>query len=130
MTTAFFDPQGDSLTAQVVFLGDLIADYGISLKEKNSNNQTTILEGDNINPENDSIVLPTPVFINDGRRVKLETLFFGNHPDVNKGYEIRLEIYQGDNLIGTDIDKSDETNFLTGKAQPSLLLVTLLAKLS
>jgi len=128
MVTVKFNPNGGLLIANAVFLGDLIADYEIDLKEKNSNHQTKLLEGDNLNPQDDNVALPTPVSINDGRRVKLDTLFTGNHPEVNKEYEIRLEIFQDGVLLGADVDKSDADNKLTGKAQPSLLLVNLLTK--
>jgi len=128
MVTVIFDPNGGPLIAKAVFLGDMIADYEIDLKEKNSSTQTKLLEGDNLNPQDDSVYLPTPVRINDGRRVKLDTLFTGNHPDIHKEYEIILQIYQDDVLLGSDTDESDEDNKLTGKAQPSLLLVNLLAK--
>ena len=123
-----FSKDGGPLTAKAVFLGDLIADYGMFLKEKDSNLQTELLHGDNTNAEDDSSQLPTPCIINHGRKVKLETIFVGNHPDINKDYEIRLEIWQDDLIVGVDIDKSTEQHFLNGKAQPSLLLITLIAQ--
>lgn len=125
MKTVIFNPNGGPLSAKAVFLGDMLADYGMFLKEKDSNSQSTLLEGDNLNPEDDIAVLPTPVSLNNGRRVKLETAYFGNHPDVNKTYEIRLEIVQDDQLIGFDNDEGDT---LTDKAQFSLLLIKLIAQ--
>lgn len=128
MITVKFNPNGGVLTAKAVFLGDMVADYGMYLKQSNSNSQTTLLEGDNLNPENDTAQLPTPVNSNDGRRLKLETGFVGNHPNINKNYEIRLDVFQDEVLIGTNVDKSDATTELTGKAQYSLLLINLVTK--
>jgi hypothetical protein len=83
------------------------------------------LEGDNVNPAEDSVPLPTPVVLNNGRRVKLETGYYGNHPDVNKDYEIRLEIFQDGQLIGFEVDKSSPDNTLAANAKFSLILVKL-----
>ena len=125
MKTIIFNPSGGPLTAKAVFLGDMLADYGMFLKEKDSNSQTIILEGDNVNPADDSVPLPTPVVFNNGRRVKLETGYYGNHPDVNKDYEIRLEIFQDGQLIGFEVDKSSPDNTLAANAKFSLILVKL-----
>jgi hypothetical protein len=125
MKTIIFNPSGGPLTAKAVFLGDMLADYGMFLKEKDSNSQTIILEGDNVNPAEDSVPLPTPVVLNNGRRVKLETGYYGNHPDVNKDYEIRLEIFQDGQLIGFEVDKSSPDNTLAANAKFSLILVKL-----
>ena len=119
-----FNSNGGPLTAKAVFLGDIVADYEIFLKEKNSNPQTSLLEGDNLNPQDDSTTLPTPVQMNDGRRVKLETGFSGNQPNVHPDFEIRLEIHQDGQLLGFDIDRGA----LTGNGQFSLLFVTLIAQ--
>ncbi len=128
MITLNFKRNGGPLTAKAVFLGDMVADYGMYLKTKNSNQQILLLEGDNLNDEDDSIQLPVPAKTNSGRRLKLKTAFFGNHPDVNTDYEIRLEVYQDDELLGFHSEKNDATTKLTGKAQISLLLITLIAK--
>jgi hypothetical protein len=122
MTDVFFNVNGGPLIAKAVFLGDLVADYGMFLKEANSNAQTLMLEGDNLNDEDDSSTLPTPVGINAGRRVKLKTAFLGNHPDINREYRIALEIYQDEILIGAEADEGE----LTGFGQFSLLFVKLI----
>lgn len=124
MTEVFYNSNGGPLTAKAVFLGDMVADYGLFLKEANSGSQTLLLEGDNLNPEDDTRVLPTPVGINNGRRVKLETGFLGNHPDVNKNFRIVLEIHQDGNLIGSD----QEAGELNGNGQFSLLFIKLTAQ--
>lgn len=123
MVEVNFNSDGGALVVNAQFLGDIIANYDIFLREKNSNAQTTVLSGDNLNPENDSITLPTPPVINNGRRVLLETGFVGNHPDINPNYEIRLEIFQDGELIGLNTD----TGVLTGKGQFSLLFIKLAA---
>ena len=84
MVTVFFKPDGGTLFAKAVFLGDMVANYEMLLREKNSNSETSLLTGDNLNPEDDVALLPTPVAINDGRRVVLETGFVGNKPDDNQ----------------------------------------------
>jgi hypothetical protein len=122
MKTVYFDPNGGALTAKAVFLGRLVANYSIFLRQKDSNAQTTLLAGDNTNPEDDSTPLPTPALTNDGRRVVLETGFYGPDHGQYPGYEIRLEIYQDDQLIGCDND----TGPLNGKGQYSLIFIKLL----
>jgi hypothetical protein len=121
MTTAQFDPNGGPLTAGAIFLGNMLADYDMVLREKTSNADTLILSGDNLNPENDSRELPTPAACNDGRRVRLHTRFQGQNPTANSRYEIRLEIYQDGNRIGVEKD----TGTLTGGGQTSLLFIKL-----
>jgi hypothetical protein len=122
MTDVFFNVNGGPLIAKAVFLGDLVADYGMFLKEANSNAQTLMLEGDNLNDEDDASTLPTPVTVNAGRRVKLKTAFVGNHPDVNTAYRIVLEIHQDGILIGAE----EEAGLLTGLGQFSMLFVKLI----
>lgn len=121
MKTVKFNPNGGGISAKAVFLGKMVANYEIFLREKNSNAQTSLLQGDNTNPEDDTINLPTPAVNNDGRRVVLETGFYGldsvNFPD----YEIRLEIYQDGAMIGFENEKDK----LTGKGQYSLIFILL-----
>jgi hypothetical protein len=128
MKTVQFNPNGGPLIAKAVFLGNMIADYGMYLKQSNSNSQTTLQVGDNINPEDDEGTLPTPVSSNDGRRVKLETIFYGNNPSVDKEFEIRLEMWQDGNLVGFHNEQSSDAKKLTGGAQYSLILITLNAQ--
>ena len=124
MVTVIFNVQGGPLIANAIFLGDMVVNYEFSLRENNSNAQTTLLTGDNLNPENDNVPLPTPPDINDGRRLLLETGFSGNHPDVNPNYEIRLEIHQDGTCIGLNTDAGT----LDGKGQFSLLFIKLVAQ--
>ena len=70
MVTVKFKKNGGPLTAKAIFLGDMVADYAMHLRAKNSNSQTLLLEGDNLNPEDDSKQLPTPAKTTDGRRLK------------------------------------------------------------
>lgn len=124
MVTVFFKPNGGTLFAKGVFLGDMVANYEILLREKNSNSETSLLTGDNLNPEDDIASLPTPASVNDGRRVILETGFVGNNPEDNPNYEIRLEIFQDNQRLGFDVDHGT----LNGKGQFSLLFVKLVAQ--
>ena len=124
MVTVFFKPNGGTLFAKAIFLGDMVANYEVLLREKNSNSETSLITGDNLNPEDDVASLPTPAAINDGRRVVLETGFVGNKPDDNPNYEIRLEIFQDGKRLGFDVDSGT----LNGKGQFSLLFVKLVAQ--
>jgi hypothetical protein len=121
MKTIQFNPNGGPLTARAIFLGNIVANYEIFLREKNSNAQSSLLTGDNLNPEDDAILLPTPTIINDGRRVILETGFVGNNPAQDPNYEIRVEIFQDGGLLGFDTDLGT----LTGKGQFSLIFLRL-----
>jgi hypothetical protein len=124
MVIVFFNPNGGTLFANAVFLGDMVANYEVLLREKNSNSETSLLTGDNLNPEDDVTSLPMPPVINDGRRVVLETGFVGNKPDDNPNYEIRLEIFQDNQKLGFDVDRGT----LNGKGQFSLLFIKLVAQ--
>ncbi|MEJ7678403.1 MAG: hypothetical protein WKG06_11195 [Segetibacter sp.] len=124
MVTVIFNSNGGALIANAVFLGDIVANYEMLLRERDSNAQTSLLSGDNLNPENDNVPLPTPPNINDGRRVLLQTGFCGNHPNINPDYEIRLEIFQDGQIIGFNSD----TGILNGKGQFSLLFIKLVAQ--
>lgn len=121
MKTINFNPDGGPLTAKAVFKGKMVANYEIFLREKNSNAQTSLLKGDNTNPDDDKIDFPTPVANNDGRRTVLETGFYGLDAASNPDYEIRLEIYQDEAFLGFDND----TGTLTGKGQYSLIFIKL-----
>jgi hypothetical protein len=121
MKTIIFNPNGGPLTASAVFKGKMVANYEIFLREKDSNAQTSLLSGDNINPGDDKTVLPVPVGSNDGRRVIMDTGFYGSDVINNPDYEIRLEIYQDDKMLGFEND----TGTLTGKAQSSTVFIKL-----
>ena len=92
MITVNFNKNGGPLTAKAVFLGDMVADYGMYLKAIKGNDQELLLEGDNLNDENDSKQLPGTTISISGRKLKLETVYYGNHPDLKSDYEIRLEV--------------------------------------
>jgi hypothetical protein len=122
MTNVQFDRGGQPLVAKAVFKGKFFANYEMLLREANTNLNMTLIDGDNANSEDDAALLPKPIAINDGRRVILETGFFGDDTNA-KRYEIRLEIFQGTSKIGEDKDEGD----LTGKGQFSLLFIKLVA---
>lgn len=121
MTTVKFNTNGGCLTAKAVFEGDMVANYEITLRDKDSNSQSSLLKGDNLNPQDDEVTLPSPPSINDGRRVVLETGFTGNHPDASPAYKINLEIHQDGACIGT----ASDSGTLDGKGQFSLLFIKL-----
>ena len=121
MKTVLFNPTGGFLSATAVFLGKMVANYEITLREVNSNASASMLSGDNTNTDDDRVNLPTPVENNNGRRVILDTGFYGLDAANNPDYEIQLEIYQDGNQIGFDTDKGT----LTGKGQTSLIFILL-----
>jgi hypothetical protein len=124
MVTVPFNSNGGSLFVKAIFLGDMVANYEILLRERNSNTQTSVLSGDNLNPEDDVTSLPMPATINDGRRILLETGFAGNNHEINPDYEIRMEIFQDGEKIGAHRDAGT----LNGKGQFSLLFIKLMAQ--
>lgn len=121
MKTVLFNPNGSALSAKAVFLGKMVANYEITLREANSNASTSMLTGDNTNAEDDSVNMPTPVANNNRKRTILDTGFSGLDATHYPDYEIRFEIYQDGNLIGFDNDKGT----LTGKGQTSLIFILL-----
>lgn len=124
MKEVFFNPQGGPLMARALFpLSSVaVANYEMTLRFKDVNSGTTLLTGDNLNPEDDQAFLPSPTEINDGRRIILETGFRGlditNHPD----YTITLEIWQDGNLLGTEVENGQ----FIDAAQYSLIFIKLL----
>lgn len=121
MKNVQFNPNGSGLTAKAVFLGKLVADYEVFLRQKESNAQVTLLEGDNLNPEDDQCVLPLPPTANEGRRVILETGFYGLDIADYPNFEIRLEIWQDGALIGSN----NEIGQLNGGSQYSIIFIKL-----
>ncbi|MBS1634767.1 MAG: hypothetical protein JST26_02515 [Bacteroidetes bacterium] len=123
MKTITFNPNGSPLLVKAIFLGNMNASYSIELRQKGSNDGTVILKGDNTNPADDQVTLPVPVADNNGRRLLLDTGFYGLTPDVSKNYEIRMEVYQDNKLLGFE----NETGTFTGNGQYSLLFIQLIS---
>jgi hypothetical protein len=121
MKTIKINPDGGVISAEAIFLGKMVANYELFLSEKNGNGQTTLLKGDNTNPEDDKAILPSPVITNDGKKIALETGFYALDKDNFPDYEIRIDIYQDNKLIGS----SDDSGKLTGKGQYSLIFILL-----
>src|SRR5688572_5868966 len=121
MISVKFDPAGGPITARATFLGKMVTNYEIFIRERNSNAQNTLLHGDNMNPEDDKVILQAPAAAHEGRRLVLETGFYGTDVPNHPNYEISFEVYQGDKLLGKGHDK----DVLTGKAQYSLIFLKL-----
>lgn len=119
--TVTFNAAGGPITAKAIFLGNMVANYTLFLREAGSNAQITLLSGDNLNPGDHSKDLPVPVADNDGKRIRLESGLNGNDPANNPNYEVRLEVYQDGAIIGFNND----TGVLTGQGQYSLVTILL-----
>lgn len=89
----------------------LSAAYSIALFDKNGKDMILYHNGKNNLSAAESVVeLPTPVSDNNLRFVRCITDFKSLEPTHDTQYQISLEIYQGDNLLGT-IDQEGELTY-------------------
>ncbi|SHM73776.1 hypothetical protein SAMN05444266_110171 [Chitinophaga jiangningensis] len=125
MKEVYFKPDGGALRAKAIFPQSTIApvNYEIILREAGSNNTISLLQGDNLNPEDDVASLPFTPDLLHGRRVILDATYVGLNPVQSPGYRIRLEIWQDKACLGF----VEETGVLTGKGQYTILFIRLLA---
>lgn len=121
MRTIYINPKGGNLSMKAIFLGKMVANYEMILREKNTNGQTSLLNGDNTNPEDDRVNLPLAAAEYVGKKLVLETGFYGLDAEVYPDYEIRAEIYQDGVRIGVAADNGK----LNGKGQYSLIYLLL-----
>lgn len=120
--TVTFNAAGGPITAKAIFLGNMVVGYDLNLREKDSNNQVTLLSADNVTtPVNNSKDLPVPVAGNDGKRVILNGGLSATDPVNFPKYKTRLELYQDGILIGC----ADETGNLGNTAQKSMVGIEL-----
>lgn len=119
--TVTFNEAGGPITAKAVFLGNMVANYTLFLREAGSNTQSILLSGDNLNPEDDSKELPTPVAANDGKRLRLESGLNGSDLANMPKYEVRLEAWQDGKMIGFN----NETGSLNSPSVYSLVTILL-----
>jgi hypothetical protein len=121
MKTIQFTQGGGILSVSLKFSGFIEAGYALKLSEKNSNQAVNRFDGDNLDNKADSYFLPTPAEENDGRILRLTTVFVGLNPGLHPNYGIDLEIYQNNVLLGVESDTGPQT----GATQNSLLFVKL-----
>jgi hypothetical protein len=124
MTTVKFDSTGEPLKISFIFNGLIAASYTYTLWEANSNNKIERHFGNNQNPDDDIYVLPSPVNINIDRLIEFNVSFKGLDTVDIKDYTIKAEIYQGDNLVGSDKDSGE----VTGNPQDALMFFMLKAE--
>ncbi len=103
----------------------IAAAYAIKLSEKDSNKPVFYHTGDNLNAEDDQYDLPAPASENDGRILRFSTEFYGLDPINFKEYNIVINVFQGDQFLGSQNDKGA----VTGITQSSLQFVKLIANL-
>ncbi|WP_143310591.1 hypothetical protein [Chitinophaga vietnamensis] len=125
MKEIFFNPDGGALIAKAIFPPSAAApaSYELLLRESGSNITTSLLKGDNLNPQDDIVTLPIPVDQNNGRRIILETGFVGLDITHTPDYTIQLEIWQDGARLGFEQDNGA----FTGKAQYSIIFIRLTA---
>lgn len=123
MKEVLFNPLGGPLCARALFPPSsvAVANYEMILRFKEVNSGTTLLTGDNLNPEDDQVFLPSPTDINDGRRIILETGFRGLNITDDPDYTITLEIWQDGELLGAEEEKGQ----FIDAAQYSLIFIKL-----
>jgi len=91
--------------------GMLSAAYSIALFEKNGQDMILYHNGKNNFPVSESIVeLPSPVSLNNDRFVRCITDFKTIDTAQNNSYQISLEIYQGERLLGT-VEEEGELSY-------------------
>lgn len=91
--------------------GMLSAAYSIALFERNGQEMILYHKGKNNFPISESLIeLPTPVSSNHERFVRCITDFKSMDPALNNIYQISLEIYQGESLLGT-VEQEGELSY-------------------
>jgi hypothetical protein len=91
--------------------GILSAAYSIALFERNGQDMILNHKGKNNFPVSEGIVeLPSPVSSNHERFVRCITDFKSMDPARNNIYQISLEIYQGNSLLGT-VEQEGELSY-------------------
>lgn len=91
--------------------GILSAAYSIALFEKNGQDMILYHKGKNNFPISEGVVeLPTPVSSNHERFVRCITDFKSMEPSHTNSYQISLEIYQGDRLLGV-VEQEGELSY-------------------
>lgn len=91
--------------------GMLSAAYSIALFESNGQEMILYHKGNNNFPISESLVeLPTPVTSNNERFVRCITDFKTIDTAQNNSYQISLEIYQGERLLGT-VEEEGELSY-------------------
>ncbi len=128
MADIIFDPTNtEKLSVKVSFLGVVQASYIYTLWEAFSNQIVQRVEGNNLNPDDDKFDLPLPSSSNLNRVIEVRTAFYGidhnNHPT----YEIRVEVFQGNSLLGFVSDPESPPGDLTGEAQYSVMFIELVS---
>ncbi len=113
------DPNGPRLKIDIVFNGLIVASYEYLLFEAQSNQVLERHKGNNQNPYDDSYPLPMPVNSNIGRLIDVRINFVGLDPENYKNFEIRVELYQGDQKLDEVIDAGK----ITGETQVSQLFL-------
>lgn len=95
-----FQKDGQPLKVNFVFKGIIGASYAFTLWGAKTNDVIMEKKGNNLNDDDDHYDLPLPVDANTGRLIELSTLLKGL--DEKGKYKITIEVYQGDQLIGSE----------------------------
>lgn len=98
--------------------GVIAASYIMTLFKTNVNEPLLKFEGNNVNDEDDKFKLPEPPGKNDGRILRLNVSFYGLDPEKSKNYQMKMNVYQGNEFKGAAIKKgiindSETQNFLS-----------------
>lgn len=100
-----FNPADPSpLKVKITYYGKLQAAYIYTLWEGDSNVIVQRHEGNNLNPQDDVYELPLPTADHNGRIIEVRSSFIGTYPETHPDYQIDVEVFQGDALLGTDTD--------------------------
>lgn len=112
-------PTGGNVSVNVKITGLVGAGYYLDVFEKNSNNVIFRYSGTNVYDHDDWRVLPNSADMNINRVIMLSTnvVSIDNNPDVDKGFTIRLQVFQNGSMIDeaviTDKITKQHMNFLT-----------------
>ena len=122
MKTINFNSSGNPLKVKFVFNGLIAGSYSYTLYEKGEIDEEESIKKEGLDSDN-TYNLPIPAALNNERIVKLFTSFKGLDPKNFPDYEIKVEVYQGENYLDSDSDK----DVVTGEYRRSTIKVKLLA---
>ena len=115
-----FDPEGADLSVSIAFKTPQVVRYELELLARTSNTDLLDVTGDNQNEADDDYPLPTPVALNDGRRIYCGFTFIDPRSKPSGPYRADVIVKQGKATLVTlsatgTMTKHDEEYLVVAK---------------
>jgi len=92
------DAQTEELLVAIEMFGDAIITYDLKLWHESLNQPVLELKGNNRNPDDDTLALPTPTLTNKGRYLSCMTFITFNRPSERADATVFMKLYNKNNL--------------------------------